>query len=156
MGREYAGATGRTGAGCVNTDCVLWTKCIDARGYGRIRREGETWRAHRWAWYQTFGPIPTGLFVLHKCDVPTCINPDHLFLGTQADNNRDKKEKGRAFKPSGEINHNAKLTASDIEFIRHSDLSGAALGRMFGVTRTCICSVRRRRCWLHIPKEEAA
>ena len=140
----------------MNTDCVLWTKYIGERGYGKIWREHKAWRAHRWVWTQHFGTIPLGLFVLHKCDNPACVNPDHLFLGTQLDNNRDKKEKGRAFKPCGEINHNAKLTASDIEFIRHSDLSGAALGRMFGVTRTCICSVRRRKCWLHIPEEQAA
>lgn len=82
------------------TDCWVWTAGTDDKGYGRIlnkRKEhgGET-RAHRLSWILHNGPIPTGLYVLHKCDNPPCVRPDHLFLGTNLDNMRDMKEKGRA------------------------------------------------------------
>lgn len=76
------------------TDCWLWTGCIDAFGYGRMNALGED-RAHRVAYRLFVTDIPKGLHVLHKCDVRKCVNPTHLFLGTQADNNRDMFSKGR-------------------------------------------------------------
>ena len=75
--------------------CIIWEKALDHRGYGKLKRKGKMWGAHRWAWTQEHGPIPTGMYVLHKCDTPACINVDHLFLGTQHDNMRDKTGKGR-------------------------------------------------------------
>lgn len=78
------------------TPCLLWTGRKSKDGYGKINRKGKTLSAHRYSWTLVNGPIPEGLFVLHKCDVPTCINPDHLFLGTHQDNMDDMKNKGRA------------------------------------------------------------
>ncbi len=75
--------------------CVLWTAAKEPRGYGNIRWRGRMWRAHRLSWVAARGPIPDGLLVCHKCDVPSCINPDHLFLGTHQDNSDDKIKKGR-------------------------------------------------------------
>jgi hypothetical protein len=72
-------------------DCIEWKGRTDKDGYGTIGSR----RAHRVAWEQTFGPIPDGLQVLHKCDNPPCCNPDHLFLGTRTDNMNDKVRKGR-------------------------------------------------------------
>lgn len=75
--------------------CWLWLGgAID--GYGTITEEGRTVRAHRVSYKLHVGPIPTGLFVLHHCDVPSCVNPDHLFLGTHSDNMKDRQMKGRA------------------------------------------------------------
>jgi hypothetical protein len=71
------------------TGCILWTACRNNRGYGLVSCHGRLRSAHRAAWMAQHGPIPTGLFVLHRCDVRTCINQDHLFLGTQKDNMAD-------------------------------------------------------------------
>ncbi len=78
--------------------CLLWVGALDRGGYGVIRiggRRGNTLKAHRVAWTEANGPIPAGLFVCHSCDVRNCIEPAHLWLGTQADNNRDMFAKGR-------------------------------------------------------------
>lgn len=77
--------------------CWLFTK-VWAGGYGYFKRS--TWRpvrAHRFSWELHNGPIPKGLYILHKCDKPACVNPDHLYAGTQKDNMRDCKERRRAW-----------------------------------------------------------
>lgn len=69
--------------------------------YGRFQIKGKRFKAHRISWQMHFGPVPSGLNVLHKCDNPPCINPDHLFLGTTRDNSRDMSAKGRSTKLPG-------------------------------------------------------
>jgi len=77
-------------------DCWLWTACRTTHGYGQFRPERSRGaQAHRVAWELTNGPIPAGMLVLHRCDNPPCVNPAHLFLGTQSDNMRDMYAKGR-------------------------------------------------------------
>ncbi len=75
--------------------CWVWQGCI-VRRYGVLGHDGKQVKAHRVAWGLTNGPIPNGLSVLHKCDNPPCVRPDHLFLGTQLDNMRDCSAKGRS------------------------------------------------------------
>jgi hypothetical protein len=78
--------------------CWTWMGAADRDGYGRFHvPRGETDTAHRVAWRLTFGPIPDGLQVLHKCDNPPCVRPDHLYVGTNEDNVRDKVERGRQY-----------------------------------------------------------
>lgn len=77
------------------SECIEFEGYRNPRGYGRIMREGRNWLATRWFWTQAHGTIPDGLYVLHKCDNPPCINLDHLYLGTAADNARDASERGR-------------------------------------------------------------
>jgi hypothetical protein len=79
----------------MNSDCIEYQGCRDSDGYGDRTVDGKGWAAHRYAWFERFGPIPTGMHVLHRCDNPPCINPDHLFLGTNADNIKDRDRKGR-------------------------------------------------------------
>lgn len=75
--------------------CQIWTAGADGNGYGQFRFEGKLIGSHRASWIASRGPIPNGLHVLHRCDTPPCINPDHLFLGTPADNVADMIRKGR-------------------------------------------------------------
>lgn len=81
----------------LQTQCWLWTAGLLDFGYGRFRSRVHSWDegAHRVSWALTYGPVPDGLDVLHKCDNPPCVNPEHLFLGTQRDNNLDRDAKGR-------------------------------------------------------------
>jgi hypothetical protein len=79
----------------VQTDCILWSGRIGNHRYGVVDVGGRSVLAHRQAWEDANGPIPVGLFVLHRCDNPPCVNPEHLFLGTHQDNMADMKAKGR-------------------------------------------------------------
>lgn len=77
------------------TECWHWVGVTNAFGYGRMTHKGRLQVAHRLSWEEVNGPIPAGLYALHKCDNPSCINPNHLFLGTYSDNIRDAWAKGR-------------------------------------------------------------
>lgn len=76
------------------SECVLWNGTRAGR-YGTTRINGRRIYAHRQAWEDANGPIPPGMLVCHRCDEPLCVNPDHLFIGTQSDNMRDARDKGR-------------------------------------------------------------
>lgn len=124
-------------------------------GYGRIgvgsRTDGSkrTERTHRLAWMLINGPIPAGKIVCHTCDNRRCCNPAHLWLGTIAENLRDMDEKGRRVNTPhpGERNGRAVLTAEQVAHIRDSDEMGTSLARKFGVHKSTIYSIRKRRNW---------
>ena len=98
--------------------CRLWTGWVTNKGYGDTYGNGRKISAHRLAWERAYGPIPSGMFVCHHCDVKRCIEPTHLFLGTALDNNRDAVAKGRNAHMRGSLNGQAKLTAAQVEEIR--------------------------------------
>jgi len=140
------------------TACWEWNGRRRATGYGVFDGKG----AHRFSYTVHVGPIPDGLHVLHRCDNPPCVNPDHLWLGTQADNMRDMREKGRdnrTARSRGEAHHAAKLTAGQVADIRARFIAGinasrrgnsAALAEAFGVTQATIQNIARRKAWKHI------
>lgn len=80
-------------------DCWLWSGATIEFGHGQFSSGKRNVYAHRYSWEMANGPIPDGLYVLHKCDVPACVNPSHLFLGTQTENMADMRRKGRGSKP---------------------------------------------------------
>lgn len=141
--------------------CWLWTGVDNGHGYGVIRaggRGGRTLLAHRVSWELHHGPIPAGVWVLHRCDVRACVRPDHLFLGDATANNRDMARKGRhgqsgATWMRGEGNGHAKLTDTAVRGIRAEYAAGAkqvALARRYGVHQTLISLVVRRKVWFHV------
>lgn len=125
--------------------CWLWTACTYRNGYGQIAlgREGGVARsmyAHRVAYVLAHGAIPAGMVVMHICDVPACVNPAHLKLGTQGDNNRDSATKRRTPKTRPWLR---KLTDADVRVIRESDELGVRLAERFGVSKACISQLRK-------------
>ena len=128
------------------------------KGYGTLMVAGRNIAAHRFSWELHCGPIPAGLFVCHKCDNPACVRPDHLFIGTPADNTADMVSKGRAAGPTnplrGQQNGNSVLREADVRKIRRLYANGThnsgRLAPMFGVSQTTICNIIRRKVWFHI------
>lgn len=134
------------------SDCHFWLAST-TRGYGKMslrggRRNEITW-AHRLSWELKNGPIPRGLHVLHKCDTPACVNPEHLFLGTHLDNIQDCIHKGRHAK--GQDLPQAKLTERHVIEIRRSPLKQAEAALKYGVAPSSISFIRSRRSWKHVP-----
>lgn len=99
---------------CKTTGCWLWDRALKGCGYGHKMYQGKLQGAHRISWQIHRGPIPDGLWVLHKCDVMRCVNPDHLFLGTHQDNVDDKHRKGRDLLESCKYGH--PLTEGNLYF----------------------------------------
>lgn len=133
--------------------CILWQQFLK-RGYGQIRvggRTGRTARVHRVAWELANGPIPAGMSVLHRCDVRNCINPEHLFLGTQADNVADMVAKQRDRHPFGADHGRAKLTEQDVRDIRASAGSHQDIADLYGVAQNTVTSIKLRKIWRHLP-----
>ena len=133
------------------SDCWVWRGHVDAIGYGRFHYMGEN-KAHRVSHILFKGEVPDGMFVLHKCDNRQCVNPDHLFLGTQSDNMRDMVTKGRGHKPdiSGTKNPMAKLDAEKVKQIRRMVASGSKqidACRAFGVSPMTVSRIIRGEAW---------
>ena len=132
--------------------CFLWTGAVDGCGYGWIgARNRGMLRAHRVSWELHRGPIPLGMCVLHRCDNPPCVNPEHLFLGTQWDNTNDCKAKGRLNRARGTAHARNKLTEQQVrEIIGGSKLKRSALAEKYNVSWTTISHIKNRKIWKHI------
>ncbi len=132
--------------------CWLWTGST-GEGYGQLNVEGKLETAHRISWEMHYGPIPDGMWVLHKCDNRPCVNPSHLFLGTPQDNMDDKMAKGRANNAKGENTGNAKLTEKAVRSIRKDLARGesqSSVARRYGVYSTTIWLIAHGRTWTHV------
>lgn len=148
--------------------CWLWLGGVDRKGYGFIGSGGNNSRrlsAHRVSYELKFGDI-NDLCVCHRCDVPACVNPDHLFLGTKGDNNRDMWSKGRGkgnnelFRlrpseclPRGERHHMSKLSEADVLALRRRRAKGesvAALARKLNVSKSVAHAAATGKTWRHV------
>lgn len=136
--------------------CWIWTGHLGKRGKGVIWIDRKPVYAHRFSYEQFVASIPKGLYVCHHCDNPFCVNPRHLFAGTQNDNMKDMKKKGRANHPLGEANGRAVLTNKTVKEIRKiyqprtKLYSQKALAKRFGVSVVTIQDVLSRKHWSHI------
>ena|GEM_PF-1626953 len=156
----------------MTTPCLEWTAGWQRGGYGAFWFGGKMGKAHRVAWEMKHGPIPNGLHVLHKCDNPPCVDEEHLFLGTHADNMHDmfRKERrvaargdssGPRLYPErmarvGEKNGNARLGDADIPRIFQLRALGWTLQRIgseFGISLQSIHRILNRRQWAHVQPE---
>ncbi len=116
-----------------NTGCILWVGRSSINGYGVLNWQTQPWLAHRLAWTEVHGRIPSGMIVCHRCDVRACINPAHLFLGTTADNMRDCREKERQL---------ARLDHGALDAIRHATGSVREIGDRYGVPEGLVCKIK--------------
>lgn len=137
-----------------NTGCWLWLNANPHNRYGSWSAFGEN-RPNRASWVMHNGAIPEGYLVLHKCDRPGCVNPDHLFLGTQDDNMKDMKSKQRARVSKGTNNTNSKLSEQQIHSIRNSSLTHRELSEFFGVNPVTIRLIRKGVLWAHLPHKSS-
>lgn len=129
--------------------CWLWQHRLDKDGYGRPRVGGRSVRAHVLSYSAFIADVPSGMCVCHKCDTPRCVNPFHLFLGTNQDNLNDKLKKKR--QASGEKVNTAKLTAAQVSQIRDEypscGLSMKSLGNRYGVSPSTVWNIVNRHSW---------
>lgn len=138
-------------------NCWIWTGAKARKGwpYGRLRTNKRWISAHRFSFELVNGPIPRGRLILHRCDTPPCIRPEHLRLGTSKDNTRDMFEKGRAAHAGalGEANSHAKLTEQQVIAIRQRFHRGELIRRLaleYGLGVSAISSIVNGRTWKHV------
>lgn len=135
--------------------CWLWTGYKQRFGHGAISRGGKTVLAHRHAWALLKGPLPASACLLHRCDVPACVSPDHLFIGDRATNMADMKAKGR--RAYGEQTGCAKITEAQAKeilaaFRRYGPKRSNAseLARRFGIPYQIVVNIGSGRSWNHV------
>jgi hypothetical protein len=127
-----------------NTGCWLWLRAANTQEYGNLHLDGSYALAHRALYELTFGQIPEGMVVMHKCDTPCCVNPDHLMIGTKADNSRDMAQKGR-------WRNRAKLTIDQVREIRGAEgLLHREIAERFGVARSIVTRIKNGSIWKEV------
>jgi hypothetical protein len=128
--------------------CWIWPGSKDRDGYGLTKLDGKTARAPRVAYVLTYGPIPQGLEVLHRCDNPACCNPSHLFLGTQKNNYDDAKSKDRHSR--GERNGCSKLNPAQVLAIRADRRRQIDVAADYGIRQSTVSEIKQRHRWSHL------
>lgn len=137
--------------------CWIWTGPIGWGGYGVFRRHGKTEFAHRISYFVANREYPDNLIVCHKCDNPICVNPNHLFVGTHADNVHDMMRKGRSNQARGESSGKAKLSRHDVFDIRRrfkkDGKTAVELASEYGVNKENIYRIAYRQSWKWLGEE---
>lgn len=130
-----------------NSGCWLWTGSLNSWGYGRLGQQRTERQAHRLSFLTFKGQIPSDLLILHSCDMPCCVNPDHLRLGTPSENVQDALGRKRHVAPKGEQQSLSKLTWDAVNKIRSSSKTVSELARNFGVSRRAIRFAKDGTTW---------
>lgn len=139
-----------------NSGCFLWTGAVSNSGYGiaSYSRDGigRIEYAHRLAYRVAYGGIPNKFYICHKCDVPSCVNPQHLFAGTPADNSRDMTRKGRAagFRRKGSAHPRSKLTDDAVRAIRADRRLNKEIASDYGISASNISLIKTNKAWQHL------
>lgn len=144
-----------------NSGCWIWAGNRNAREYGWFKYNGRQTKAHRWAARHIGGMAITDLLVCHRCDTPSCVNPEHLFVGTAKDNALDMVRKGRhnsnpnpnQRRARGSARANSKLTEEDIPEIRRllgEGLSFVKIAKRYGVASSLIGRIKYGKAWAHV------
>jgi hypothetical protein len=137
-----------------NSGCWLWLGRLNEWGYGVFRENGKTTLAHRSSWIAENGEIPKGMLACHLCDIPACINPEHLWLGTDLDNSSDCIKKGRNRQLAGGKHPNASMTedqAKEAIFLI-SKRDDGEIAEIIGCTKNAVNLIRRNRTWRHLAR----
>lgn len=133
--------------------CWIWKGSKNRGGYGTFWFRGRLHIASRVSWMIAYGDIPDGMLVCHRCDIPLCVNPDHLWLGTDMDNTIDKLSKRRQTNRRGADHGMAKLSEDEVlqirELMKHG-ASGKKLAKEYGVSDTLIYYIHHRKLWKSI------
>lgn len=137
--------------------CHEFIGATNGDGYGNFWDKGQCKKAHRFAWEAFFGRIPEGVLVRHTCDNPPCCNPDHLVLGTNADNSQDKVARGRMAPTYGAHNPAAILTDNlareVIAYWRYTTLTLEAIANKFKISKSHVGNIKDGRTWRHLHQE---
>ena len=133
--------------------CWMWNRCCDRDGYGAVSVSGKQLRASRLSYQFYNGSIPDGMIVRHTCDAPGCCNPEHLIIGTYADNTGDMYRRGRA--STGGSHGTAKLTDADVRAIRKDARATTMICKEYGVSNVTIGMIRRGKTWKHLDTKTA-
>lgn len=133
------------------TGCWLWTAAVNKDGYGKVKVQGRDTTAHRWSWTLHNGPVPEGLHVLHRCDVPSCVNPAHLWLGTNLENDRDKRAKRRHYILP--LQRDPKVTDGQVMEMRRlrGKETTVSLAARFGIHPSQVSRIQRGHYFKHLP-----
>jgi len=128
--------------------CWVWMGTTTVRGYGQLIKDTKKLSAHRASYEAFVGPIPKGMNVCHTCDNVSCVNPNHLFLGTQKQNLQDMARKGRSTR--GEKSPSAKLTEEQVNQIRMMDETCSFISKIFNVSVSAISAIKRKERWSYV------
>ncbi len=131
--------------------CWTWLVSTKQGGYGKIMGDdGRFYLAHRVAYELLIGIIPSGMLLCHRCDNPSCVNPAHMFIGTQADNLKDMRSKGRGNPPCGTRHPRARLTEQLVTQIRSDFRSHRQLAKALGISKSAIGMAKAGPTWKHV------
>lgn len=134
------------------SDCIEWGGFRNRGGYGRRYWRGKQWLTHRITWTEAHGPIPEGMDVLHKCDNPACMNIEHLYLGNDKDNARDRDSRNRRRAPKGAFNGRAEIhefTAVRIKMLR-GHMKVRDVSALLGINKSQVANIMRGDSWKHV------